>query len=216
MGTHALIKVRMNGELVETTPGRVLFNEILPEIDRNYHKTYGKGEIKALIKSLYEAHGFTETAELINRVKNFGYHYGTFAGVSVGIEDLEVPPKKKDLLNKADKEVAQIEKDYKSGKIINEERYRKTIEVWSRTTEAVTKAMMDNLDEFNPVYMMATSGARGNVSQMRQLAGMRGNMADTQGRTIEVPIKANFREGLTVLEFFMSSHGARKGLADTA
>ena len=119
-------------------------------------------------------------------------------------------------MNKADKEVAQIEKDYKSGKIINEERYRKTIEVWSRTTEAVTKAMMDNLDEFNPVYMMATSGARGNVSQMRQLAGMRGNMADTQGRTIEVPIKANFREGLTVLEFFMSSHGARKGLADTA
>ena len=216
VGTHALIKVRMNRELVETTPGRVLFNEILPEIDRNYHKTYGKGEIKALIKSLYEAHGFTETAELINRVKNFGYHYGTFAGVSVGIEDLEIPPKKKDLLNKADKEVAQIEKDYKSGKIINEERYRKTIEVWSRTTEAVTKAMMDNLDEFNPVYMMATSGARGNVSQMRQLAGMRGNMADTQGRTIEVPIKANFREGLTVLEFFMSSHGARKGLADTA
>jgi len=216
VGTHALIKVRMNGELIETTPGRVLFNEILPEIDRNYHKTYGKKEIKSLIKSLYEAHGFTETAELINRVKNFGYHYSTFAGVSVGVEDLVIPPQKKDLLNKADKEVAQIEKDYKSGKIINEERYRKTIEVWSRTTQAVTKAMMDNLDRFNPVYMMATSGARGNTNQMRQLAGMRGNMADTQGRTIEVPIKANFREGLTVLEFFMSSHGARKGLADTA
>ena len=216
VGTHTLIKVRMNGELIETTPGRVLFNEILPEIDRNYHKTYGKKEIKSLIKSLYEAHGFTETAELINRVKNFGYHYSTFAGVSVGVEDLVIPPQKKDLLNKADKEVAQIEKDYKSGKIINEERYRKTIEVWSRTTQAVTKAMMDNLDRFNPVYMMATSGARGNTNQMRQLAGMRGNMADTQGRTIEVPIKANFREGLTVLEFFMSSHGARKGLADTA
>ena len=216
VGTHAKIKVRINGELVETTPGRVLFNEILPEVDRDYSKTYGKKQIKALIKSLYEAHGFTETAELINRVKNFGYHYGTFAGVSVGVEDLVIPPQKKDLLKQADDEVAQIEKDYKSGKIINEERYRKTIEVWSRTTQAVTKAMMDNLDEFNPVFMMATSGARGNTNQMRQLAGMRGNMADTQGRTIEAPIKANFREGLTVLEFFMSSHGARKGLADTA
>ena len=216
VGTHAKIKVRINGELVDTTPGRVLFNEILPEVDRDYSKTYGKKQIKALIKSLYEAHGFTETAELINRVKNFGYHYGTFAGVSVGVEDLVIPPQKKDLLKKADDEVAQIEKDYKSGKIINEERYRKTIEVWSRTTQAVTDAMMDNLDEFNPVYMMATSGARGNTNQMRQLAGMRGNMADTQGRTIEAPIKANFREGLTVLEFFMSSHGARKGLADTA
>ena len=216
VGTHAKIKVRINGKLVDTTPGRVLFNEILPEVDRDYSKTYGKKQIKALIKSLYEAHGFTETAELINRVKNFGYHYGTFAGVSVGVEDLVIPPQKKDLLKQADDEVAQIEKDYKSGKIINEERYRKTIEVWSRTTQAVTKAMMDNLDEFNPVFMMATSGARGNTNQMRQLAGMRGNMADTQGRTIEAPIKANFREGLTVLEFFMSSHGARKGLADTA
>ena len=112
--------------------------------------------------------------------------------------------------------MAQIDADYKSGKIINEERYRKTIAVWSEATEAVTKAMMDGLDQFNPVYMMANSGARGNISQMRQLAAMRGNMADTQGRIIEVPIKANFREGLTVLEFFMSSHGARKGLADTA
>ena len=216
VGTHAIIKVRMGDKLVETTPGRVMFNEILPEVDRNYGKTYGKKELKVLIKSLYEKHGFTQTADLINRIKNFGYHYGTFAGVSVGIEDLEIPKEKKELLRKADEEVANIEKDYKSGKIINEERYRKTIEVWSRTTQQVTKAMMDNLDKFNPVYMMATSGARGNTNQMRQLAGMRGNMADTQGRTIEVPIKANFREGLTVLEFFMSSHGARKGLADTA
>ena len=138
------------------------------------------------------------------------------AGVSVGIEDLEIPAAKKDILAKADEQVAQIEADYKAGKIINEERYRKTITVWSEATDAVTKAMMNGLDQFNPVYMMANSGARGNISQMRQLAAMRGNMADTQGRIIEVPIKANFREGLTVLEFFMSSHGARKGLADTA
>ncbi|MBQ3437511.1 MAG: DNA-directed RNA polymerase subunit beta', partial [Fusobacterium sp.] len=214
--THALIKVRVNGEIIETTAGRVLFNEILEVEDRNYSKTFGKKELKKLIKELYEKHGFTKTADLINKIKDFGYHYGTFAGVSVGIEDLEIPAEKKALLEKADKEVEQIEKDYKAGKIINEERYRKTIEVWSRTTQEVTNAMMNNLDKFNPVYMMATSGARGNTNQMRQLAGMRGNMADTQGRTIEVPIKANFREGLTVMEFFMSSHGARKGLADTA
>ncbi|MDD7411556.1 DNA-directed RNA polymerase subunit beta' [Fusobacterium gastrosuis] len=214
--THALIKVRVNDEMIETTAGRVLFNEILDPEDRDYSKTFGKKELKKLIKALYEKHGFTRTADLINKIKNFGYHYGTFAGVSVGIEDLEIPKEKKGLLEQADKEVAEIEKDYKAGKIINEERYRKTIEVWSRTTQAVTNAMMNNLDKFNPVYMMATSGARGNTNQMRQLAGMRGNMADTQGRTIEVPIKANFREGLTVLEFFMSSHGARKGLADTA
>lgn len=216
LSTHALIKVRINGEMVETTPGRVMFNEILPVEDRDYDIVYGKKQLKTLIKHLYEQHGFTKTAELINNIKDFGYHYGTFAGISVGIEDLEIPKEKKQLLEEADEEVAQIEKDYKDGKIINEERYRKTIEVWSRTTDAVTKAMMENLDRFNPVYMMATSGARGNTNQMRQLAGMRGNMADTQGRTIEVPIKANFREGLTVLEFFMSSHGARKGLADTA
>lgn len=216
ISTHAVIKVRINGEIIETTAGRVMFNEILPEADRNYSTVFGKKELKKLIKYLYEQHGFTKTAELINNIKDFGYHYGTFAGISVGIEDLEIPEEKKQLLEEADEEVAQIEKDYKDGKIINEERYRKTIEVWARTTEAVTLAMMDNLDRFNPVYMMATSGARGNTNQMRQLAGMRGNMADTQGRTIEVPIKANFREGLTVLEFFMSSHGARKGLADTA
>ena len=216
LDTHAIIKVRINGEMIETTPGRLMFNELLPEVDKQYNQTFGKSQLKKLIAKLYDEHGFTETAELINKIKDFGYHYGAMAGVSVGIEDLEIPAAKKDILAKADEQVAQIEADYKAGKIINEERYRKTITVWSEATEAVTKAMMDGLDQFNPVYMMANSGARGNISQMRQLAAMRGNMADTQGRIIEVPIKANFREGLTVLEFFMSSHGARKGLADTA
>lgn len=216
IATHALIKVRINGEMVETTPGRLMFNELLPENNKNYSTTFGKKELKDLIGKLYDENGFTKTAELINDIKDFGYHYGAMAGVSVGIEDLEIPASKKDILAKADEEVARIEDDYKAGKIINEERYRKTIAVWSEATEAVTKAMMDGLDQFNPVYMMANSGARGNISQMRQLSAMRGNMADTQGRIIEVPIKANFREGLTVLEFFMSSHGARKGLADTA
>ncbi|WP_291259032.1 DNA-directed RNA polymerase subunit beta' [Fusobacterium sp.] len=214
--THAIIKVRINGEMIETTAGRLMFNELLPEVDKQYNQTFGKSQLKKLIAKLYDEHGFAETAELINNIKNFGYHYGAMAGVSVGIEDLEIPEAKKEILAKADDQVAQIEADYKAGKIINEERYRKTITVWSEATDAVTKAMMDGLDQFNPVYMMANSGARGNISQMRQLAAMRGNMADTQGRIIEVPIKANFREGLTVLEFFMSSHGARKGLADTA
>ena len=216
LDTHAMIKVRINGEMIETTPGRLMFNELLPEVDKQYNQTFGKSQLKKLIAKLYDEHGFTETAELINKIKDFGYHYGAMAGVSVGIEDLEIPAAKKDILAKADERVAQIEADYKAGKIINEERYRKTITVWSEATDAVTKAMMNGLDQFNPVYMMANSGARGNISQMRQLAAMRGNMADTQGRIIEVPIKANFREGLTVLEFFMSSHGARKGLADTA
>lgn len=216
LDTHAMIKVRINGEMIETTPGRLMFNELLPEVDKQYNQTFGKSQLKKLIAKLYDEHGFTETAELINKIKDFGYHYGAMAGVSVGIEDLEIPAAKKDILAKADEQVAQIEVDYKAGKIINEERYRKTITVWSEATDAVTKAMMNGLDQFNPVYMMANSGARGNISQMRQLAAMRGNMADTQGRIIEVPIKANFREGLTVLEFFMSSHGARKGLADTA
>lgn len=216
LDTHAIIKVRIKDEMVETTPGRIMFNEMLPDVDKQYNVTFGKSQLKKLIARLYDEHGFAETAELINKIKDFGYHYGAMAGVSVGIEDLEIPEAKKEILAKADDEVAQIDADYKSGKIINEERYRKTIAVWSEATEAVTKAMMDGLDQFNPVYMMANSGARGNISQMRQLAAMRGNMADTQGRIIEVPIKANFREGLTVLEFFMSSHGARKGLADTA
>lgn len=216
LDTHAMIKVRINDEMIETTPGRLMFNELLPEVDKQYNQTFGKSQLKKLIAKLYDEHGFTETAELINKIKDFGYHYGAMAGVSVGIEDLEIPAAKKDILAKADEQVAQIEADYKAGKIINEERYRKTITVWSEATDAVTKAMMNGLDQFNPVYMMANSGARGNISQMRQLAAMRGNMADTQGRIIEVPIKANFREGLTVLEFFMSSHGARKGLADTA
>lgn len=214
--THAIVKVRIDNELVETTPGRVLFNEMLPKENRMYDITFGKGPLKKLISDLYEMHGFALTAELINDIKNFGYHYATFAGVTVGIEDLEVPEAKKEILAKADDDVAQIEQDYRDGKIINEERYKKTVAVWSNATNDVTDAMMNNLDKFNPVYMMANSGARGSIAQMRQLGAMRGLMADTTGRIIEVPIKANFREGLTVLEFFMSSHGARKGLADTA
>lgn len=216
LDTHSIIKVRINNVLVETTPGRIMFNDMLPERVKNYYVTYGKKELKKLISILYKEYGFAITAELINDIKNFGYHYATFAAVTVGIEDLEVPKEKKAILEEADKEIEKIEADYISGKIINEERYRKTVTVWSKATDEVTRKMMEGLDQFNPVYMMANSGARGSIAQMRQLAAMRGLMADTTGRIIEIPIKANFREGLSILEFFMSSHGARKGLADTA
>ncbi|BBM36723.1 DNA-directed RNA polymerase subunit beta' [Pseudoleptotrichia goodfellowii] len=214
--THALVKVRIDGELIETTPGRLMFNTMLPKEVRNYSKTFGKGELAKLIAELYKKFGFEKTSELIDKIKNFGFHYGTTAGITVGIEDLEIPVTKKAILEKAESDVAEVEEQYKSGEIIDAERYRRTVAIWSEAVDRVTHEMMDNLDEFNPVYMMANSGARGSVAQMRQLGGMRGLMADTQGRIIEIPIKANFREGLNILEFFMSSHGARKGLADTA
>ena len=216
IGTHAIIKVKIDGELVETTPGRLMFNTMLPKEVRNYGQTYGKGELGTLIAELYKKYGFEKTSDLIDKIKNFGFHYGTLAGITVGIEDLEIPESKKPILEKAEKEVTAVEEQYKQGILIDEERYRRTVAIWSEAVDKVTKEMMDNLDEFNPVYMMANSGARGSIAQMRQLGGMRGLMSDTQGRIIEVPIKANFREGLNILEFFMSSHGARKGLADTA
>ena len=216
VSVHAVVKVRVEDELLDTTPGRLMFNLILPKEVRNYGITFGKKELAKLIAELYKRYGFEKTSSLLDDIKEFGYHYGTLAGITVGIEDLKIPETKKEILENAEKSVAEVEKQYKAGEIINEERYRKTVGIWSEATEKVTKDMMDNLDEFNPVYMMANSGARGSIAQMRQLGGMRGLMADTQGRIIEMPIKANFREGLNILEFFMSSHGARKGLADTA
>lgn len=216
IGTHAVVKVRINGELVDTTPGRLMFSTMLPQEVRNYTLTYGKKQIANLISELYKKFGPQKTAELLDKIKEFGYHYGTLAGVTVSVEDLEIPSTKKNLLEEADKKVLEVDEEYRQGKIINDERYRRTVEIWSGVTEQVTKDMMDNLDEFNPVYMMATSGARGSIAQMRQLAGMRGLMADTQGRIMEKPIRVNFREGLSVLDFFMSSHGARKGSSDRA
>jgi len=213
---HAKIKVRIDGEILETTAGRLMFNDMLPKEMRNHNISFGKKELKNLIAKLYRKYGFTETAKLLDAIKNFGYHYGTMAAITVGIEDLEVPPEKKAIIAQAEQDVVDVEKEYKAGKIIDEERYRQTVDIWTKAVEDVTDKMMENLDEFNPVYMMAMSGARGNVRQMRQLGGMRGLMSDTQGKIIEIPIKANFREGLNVLEFFISSHGARKGLADTA
>ncbi|VWL85426.1 DNA-directed RNA polymerase subunit beta' [Oceanivirga miroungae] len=214
--THALANVRIDGQMIETTPGRLIFSLMLPKEVRDYSKTYGKKQIADLIMMLYKKYGSQKTSELLDKIKEFGYHYSTIAGVTVSVSDLEIPQSKKKLLEEADKAVKLVDEEYRSGKIINEERYRRTVEIWSNVTNKVTNDMMDNLDEFNPVYMMATSGARGSIAQMRQLGGMRGLMADTQGRIIDKPIKANFREGLTVLDYFMSSHGARKGSADTA
>ena len=216
VAVHALVNVRIDGQTIQTTPGRLMFNTMLPKEVRDYTKTFGKGELGKLIAELYKKFGFEKTSELLDKIKEFGFHYGTLAGITVGIEDLEIPESKKAILEKAENEVAEIEEQYKSGEIIDAERYRRTVAIWDEAVSKVTKEMMDNLDEFNPVYMMANSGARGSIAQMRQLGGMRGLMADTQGRIIEMPIKANFREGLNILEFFMSSHGARKGLADTA
>jgi len=219
--THALINVRMqdeNGEniMVKTTVGRLMFNAMLPQEVKRYNVTFGKKELKTLITDIFKKLGFDITSKLVNDIKNFGFHYACFAGITVGIEDMTIPEAKKAILAKADEDVVTINNQYKSGEIINEERYRRTVAVWSQATEDVTTEMMNGLDDFNPVNMMANSGARGSIAQMRQLAAMRGLMADTTGKIIEVPIKANFREGLTVMEFFMSSHGARKGLADTA
>ncbi|WP_066728077.1 DNA-directed RNA polymerase subunit beta' [Sneathia sanguinegens] len=216
VGTHAVVKARIDGELIETTPGRLMFSTMLPKEVRDYNQTYGKKQIAQLITILYKKFGPEKTAELLDKIKEFGYHYGTLAGVTVSVEDLEIPATKKGLLEEADKQVQEVEEEYRQGKIINDERYRKIVEIWSEVTEKVTNDMMNNLDEFNPVYMMANSGARGSIAQMRQLAGMRGLMSDTQGRIMEKPIRVNFREGLSVLDFFMSSHGARKGASDRA
>ncbi|OQY41167.1 MAG: DNA-directed RNA polymerase subunit beta' [Fusobacteriia bacterium 4572_74] len=216
--THALVNVRMGEDkkMITTTVGRLLFNSLLPHEIKRYNVTFGKKQLKELITDLFKTQGFTITAKLINDIKDFGFHYACLAGITVGIEDMTIPETKKAILTKADEAVAKINRAYKAGEIINEERYRRTVAIWSQATEDVTTDMMDGLDDFNPVNMMANSGARGSIAQMRQLAAMRGLMADTTGKIIEVPIKANFREGLTVMEFFMSSHGARKGLADTA
>ena len=218
---------------VETTAGRLIFNNALfPELwqyEQNEQKedgTYTLGKVMdkktvgKLVDQCFQLFGNEKTAELLDRIKSLGYSFARRAGMTVAIADIKVPEEKFDLLDTAEQEVEKVSRLYRRGLITEEERYRKTIQLWTKATEDVTDAMMDNMardkDGFNPVYMMAISGARGNKQQIRQLAGMRGLMADPSGRIIDLPIKANFKEGLTVLDYFTSSHGARKGLADTA
>ena len=214
---------------VETTLGLLIFNEVIPQdlgfIDRtnpenalklevNFH--VGKKQIKQILEKVINIHGATKTAEVLDDVKAMGYKYSTKAAMTVSISDMTVPPQKPQMIEEAQNTVDRITKQYKRGLITEEERYKEVVETWKETDDELTKALLTGLDKYNNIFMMADSGARGSDKQIKQLAGMRGLMADTTGKTIELPIKSNFREGLDVLEYFMSAHGARKGLSDTA
>ena len=234
---QARVKVRIAREwegqthhkVIDTTVGRLIFNNAIPQdlgsVERNTLDEMFRLEIDHLVvkKDLgnivdrcYRKYGPTKTSETLDRIKKLGFTYSTRGGVTVGFQDIQVPEEKKIYIAEAEKQVEEIDNLFRMGLLSNKERRDRVIKVWEGTTEKVSKALMDSLDPFNPIYMMANSGARGSTAQIRQLAGMRGLMADPSGQIIEVPIRANFREGLSVLEFFISSHGARKGLADTA
>jgi DNA-directed RNA polymerase subunit beta' len=213
---HARITVRRNGERLTTTVGRLLFNECLPPELGYKNEVIDRKALGALVSALYRRLGAAGTADVLDSVKNVGFAYATRAGITIAMSDIQVPDKKNAILEAAQAEVDQIYRQYRRGLITNDERYQRVIDIWGKAKDDVTMALMDTFDPDNPVYMMATSGARGNIQQITQLAGMRGLMSDPSGRIIEEPVRANFREGLTVLEYFTSTHGARKGLADTA
>ena len=211
------IKYRQeNGDWVNTSVGRIIFNSILPDEFELYNEVVDKDKLGEIITRCHKELGPNRTAETLNDIKNLTFDYATKSGITIGVTDVAIPDEKEDILEESEEIVKKIEKQYRRGLITDEERYQKTIDVWGEAKEEVTEALIDNLDKFNPIYMMATSGARGNTSQITQLGGMRGLMSDPSGRIIDMPIKACFREGLTVLEYFISTHGARKGLADTA
>jgi DNA-directed RNA polymerase subunit beta' len=226
-GLHAKIKVQIDGKIIETTVGRVLFNQIVPPELGYFNKLANRAKVEELVSASYRRLGAYRTSIFLDHLKRMGFEYATLSGVTVGVDDMVIPPEKQVLVEKAHKEVERILKQYEKGIITNGERYNKVIDTWTRTTSEVGEVMFERLktvhDGFNPIYMMADSGARGSQEQIRQLAGMRGLMAKPQkritgqiGEIIESPIVANFREGLDVLEYFISTHGARKGLADTA
>ena len=205
-----------NGEWIETGIGRVIFNSIIPEEFGFYNEVIDKGKLGEIVTRCHKELGPNRTGETLDLIKDLTFDYATKSGITIGVTDVAIPDEKGEILKDSEETVKKIEKQYQRGLITDEERYQKTIDVWGDAKDQVTEALIDNLDEFNPIYMMATSGARGNTSQITQLGGMRGLMADPSGRIIDMPIKACFREGLTVLEYFISTHGARKGLADTA
>ncbi|MFZ5777113.1 MAG: DNA-directed RNA polymerase subunit beta' [Bacillota bacterium] len=213
---HARIWVRWQGTRLETTVGRIIFNEKLPAELGYQNQAISRKDLGRITAECYRKLGTAATAEMLDGIKELGFHFATQAGATIGVSDLEVPPAKAEILAEAEKAVGEVTRQYKRGLITNEERYQKVIEIWSDAKEKVTEALMHNFDQFNPVFMMTDSGARGNPAQITQLAGMRGLMGDPSGRIVELPVKANFREGLTVLEYFISTHGTRKGLADTA
>ena len=235
---HSRIKVRVTRMMpdgtektgtIDATLGRLLFNEIIPQdlgfVDRevegnelllevDFH--VGKKQLKQILEKVINTHGATQTAEVLDNVKAIGYKFSTRAAMTVSISDMTVPPQKPQMIEEAQNTVDKITKNYKRGLITEEERYKEVVETWKATDDKLTEALLTGLDKYNNIFMMADSGARGSDKQIKQLAGMRGLMADTTGRTIELPIKSNFREGLEVLEYFMSAHGARKGMSDTA
>ncbi|UMZ75386.1 DNA-directed RNA polymerase subunit beta' [Natranaerofaba carboxydovora] len=243
--TNLSDQIPENAILLITTVGKILFNEILPKdfpfindskdmnvkeddwlkkgenlkeviSKRDQREALQKNDLGELVAASYRRYGSSETAKILDEMKRLGYKYATEAGITIGVEDIVIPGEKQSIMEEAEQSVETTEKQFKRGLITEQERYGRVIDTWSNAKDEVTDAVMDNLEIFNPVYMMANSGARGNISQITQLAGMRGLMADPTGRIIDLPIKANFREGLTVLEYFISTHGARKGLADTA
>jgi DNA-directed RNA polymerase subunit beta' len=234
---HASITIRCQRKfgdrevtgLVKSTLGRFIFNETIPQdlgyVDRTNPENdlklecdflVGKKELGQMIERCIRVHGISTTSEILDQIKALGFHYSTIGGISIGIFDMIVPDVKKKYVTEAEAKVDDIAARYMRGLTDDEGRYRETVRIWRDTTDKITEALKQNLGKFNPVYMMSQSGARGNINQIKQLAGMRGNMSDTSGKTIEIPIKSNLREGMNVLEFFISSHGARKALSDTA
>ena len=237
IGPHCPVLVRRSltvdgveyTRVVEATPGRIIFNHNIPQdlgfVDRtdpahicDYEITFtcGKKQLGQIVDRTINKHGFTVAAEVLDAIKATGYHNSTLAAITVSIADMTIPPKKYEMVAASEQAVLDIENQYKMGFMTDHERYKQVVQVWEKTTNDVSDALQKNLDRYNPIFMMADSGARGSMKQIRQLTGMRGLMANTAGKTIEIPIKANFREGLSVLEYFISSRGARKGLADTA
>src|SRR6185295_2195904 len=203
-------------ELVETTAGRVIFNTVIPKELGFVNRVMDRKGLKALIAQCYRELGPAATTQLVDGIKTLGFHYATMAGITIGIGDIKVPVEKVKLLATADTKVNEIDREFRRGFITEDERYNQTVDVWRGTTDDVTEKMLSGLDKRGSVWMITHSGARGNVTQVHQLAGMRGLMADPSGRIIDLPIRSNLREGMSVLEYFISSHGARKGLADTA
>ena len=219
LSLHEPIRVRWrSGEMVETTLGRIIFNMALPEHWNHpfVNQTIDKKGLQKFIAECYRRYGNAETAGFLDAIKTLGFRFATVSGTTVSIDDIVIPDKKQGLIVNADKRVADIDELYKQGLLSEDEQYNKTIDIWTKTGDEVTLAMLEQQNRLNPIFMMATSGARGSIAQVKQIAGMRGLMADPSGRILSIPIKANLKEGLTVLEYFISTHGARKGLADTA
>ncbi len=216
VGLREPIVVRMNGEMLKTTPGRIIFNRVLPEEFPYQNRRLGKKEVEGIIVDIVRDHESDVVSETLDRIKEIGFHYATRAGVTIGIEDIEVPPDKGEIVKEAQEEIKKVEEYYRKGNLTEEEAHSRTVDVWHEATDKVGAAMEKNFDKFNPIFMMANSGARGDLKQIKQLAGMKGLVENPKGEIIGVPIISNFRDGLTVLEYFISTHGARKGLADTA